>query len=141
MHVDYDDDGVFVAKTWTELNHTRWVITHPSLGVPMAATDENGVLTQWVHDDLGRMLSASRDGGSAVTLTHALLIENSFIRGIEALSQTRDNRQTLVHVDDRGRTMESRGWSVQGVSTRETSLEDAFIAIVGRGLDDTGPTP
>ncbi len=38
------------------------------------------------------------------------------------------------------RTLESRGCSVQGVSTRETSLEDAFIAIVGRGLDDTGPT-
>lgn len=39
------------------------------------------------------------------------------------------------------RMLESRGCSVQGVSTRETSLEDAFIAIVGRGLDDTGPTP
>jgi len=39
------------------------------------------------------------------------------------------------------RALESRGYAVQGVSTRETSLEDAFIAIVGRGLDDTGPTP
>ncbi len=34
------------------------------------------------------------------------------------------------------RTLESRGVAVRGVSTRETSLEDAFIAIVGRGLDD-----
>jgi len=25
---------------------------------------------------------------------------------------------------------------VHGVSTRETSLEDAFISIVGRGLDE-----
>ena len=39
------------------------------------------------------------------------------------------------------RTLESRGCSVQGVSTRETSLEDAFIAIVGRGLDEAGSTP
>ena len=34
------------------------------------------------------------------------------------------------------RALESRGLSVQAVSTRETSLEDAFIRIVGRGLDD-----
>jgi ABC-2 type transport system ATP-binding protein len=37
------------------------------------------------------------------------------------------------------RALEARGVAVRGVSTRETSLEDAFIAIVGRGLDDTGP--
>ena len=36
------------------------------------------------------------------------------------------------------RTLERSGYSVQGVSTREVSLEDAFIAIVGRGLDDAG---
>jgi ABC-2 type transport system ATP-binding protein len=34
------------------------------------------------------------------------------------------------------RTLENRGVAVRGVSTRETSLEDAFIAIVGRGLDE-----
>ena len=34
------------------------------------------------------------------------------------------------------RTLEARGVAVRGVSTRETSLEDAFIAIVGRGLED-----
>jgi ABC-2 type transport system ATP-binding protein len=36
------------------------------------------------------------------------------------------------------RTLEKRGLSVQAISTRETSLEDAFIRIVGRGLDDAG---
>jgi ABC-2 type transport system ATP-binding protein len=36
------------------------------------------------------------------------------------------------------RVLESRGLSVQAISTRETSLEDAFIRIVGRGLDDDG---
>ncbi len=34
------------------------------------------------------------------------------------------------------RALETQGVDVRGVSTRETSLEDAFIAIVGRGLDD-----
>ena len=38
------------------------------------------------------------------------------------------------------RALEERGLSVQGVSTRETSLEDAFIAIVGHGLDEA-PAP
>ena len=35
------------------------------------------------------------------------------------------------------RALEERGVAVRGVSTRETSLEDAFIAIVGRGLDES----
>jgi ABC-2 type transport system ATP-binding protein len=35
------------------------------------------------------------------------------------------------------RSLEERGIAVRGVSTRETSLEDAFIAIVGRGLEDS----
>ncbi len=35
------------------------------------------------------------------------------------------------------RRLEARGIQVDGVSTRETSLEDVFIAIVGRGLEDT----
>jgi ABC-2 type transport system ATP-binding protein len=35
------------------------------------------------------------------------------------------------------RTLESRNVRVDGVATRETTLEDVFIAIVGRGLEDT----
>jgi ABC-2 type transport system ATP-binding protein len=35
------------------------------------------------------------------------------------------------------RTLEGQGVRVDGVATRETTLEDAFIAIVGRGLEDT----
>ena len=30
---------------------------------------------------------------------------------------------------------------VDGIATRETTLEDVFIAIVGRGLDETEPGP
>jgi ABC-2 type transport system ATP-binding protein len=35
------------------------------------------------------------------------------------------------------RGLESQGARVEGISTRETTLEDAFIAIVGRGLEET----
>jgi ABC-2 type transport system ATP-binding protein len=34
------------------------------------------------------------------------------------------------------RRLESQGVQVQGVTTRDTTLEDVFIAIVGRGLED-----
>ena len=34
------------------------------------------------------------------------------------------------------RTLEAKGVRVDGISTRETSLEDVFIAVVGRGLED-----
>jgi hypothetical protein len=37
------------------------------------------------------------------------------------------------------RDLEKRAIRVEGVATRETTLEDVFIAVVGRGLDDTGP--
>jgi len=36
------------------------------------------------------------------------------------------------------RQLEGEGVRVDGVATRETNLEDVFIAVVGRGLEDTG---
>ena len=39
------------------------------------------------------------------------------------------------------RRLENRGVRVDTVATRETSLEDVFIAIVGRGIEDTGESP
>ena len=36
------------------------------------------------------------------------------------------------------RHLEGQGVEVDGVATRATTLEDVFIAIVGRGLDDEG---
>jgi len=38
------------------------------------------------------------------------------------------------------RALEAHAVQVQGVATRETTLEDVFIAIVGRGLDDEAGT-
>ena len=35
------------------------------------------------------------------------------------------------------RELETRGVAVDGVATRETSLEDVFIAVVGRAIEDT----
>jgi len=39
------------------------------------------------------------------------------------------------------RRLEGQGLRVDQVATRETTLEDAFIAIVGRGIDSDGATP
>ncbi len=39
------------------------------------------------------------------------------------------------------RQLESRGVRVESVATRETTLEDVFIAIVGRGIDAETDTP
>ena len=39
------------------------------------------------------------------------------------------------------RRLETAGVRVESVATRETSLEDVFIAIVGRGIEDSGETP
>ena len=34
--------------------------------------------------------------------------------------------------------LEQRGYTVDGVATRETSLEDVFVAVVGRAIEDDG---
>jgi hypothetical protein len=39
------------------------------------------------------------------------------------------------------RHLEQQGIEIGGIATRETSLEDVFIAIVGRGLDDQTGAP
>jgi ABC-2 type transport system ATP-binding protein len=39
------------------------------------------------------------------------------------------------------RHLEARGIVVSGVATRETTLEDVFIAVVGRGLEETEAAP
>jgi hypothetical protein len=44
----------------------------------------------------------------------------------------------LVHVLH---TLEGQGVQVDGIATRETTLEDVFIAVVGRGIEDTGSAP
>jgi ABC-2 type transport system ATP-binding protein len=38
------------------------------------------------------------------------------------------------------RQLEGQSFRVEGVATRETTLEDVFISIVGRGLEDDRPT-
>ena len=56
-------------------------------------------------------------------------------RGTRALKFRLPAGRPLVEVL---RALEARGLAVDGVSTRETTLEDVFIAIVGRGLEDPG---
>jgi ABC-2 type transport system ATP-binding protein len=58
-------------------------------------------------------------------------------RGTRALKFRLPPEQVLVDVL---RRLESRGVRVDGIATRETTLEDVFIAIVGRGLEDTEAT-
>jgi ABC-2 type transport system ATP-binding protein len=58
-------------------------------------------------------------------------------RGTRTLKFRLPDGEPLVEVL---RRLEAQGAKIEGVSTRETTLEDAFIAIVGRGLEDAeGP--
>ncbi|HRI72677.1 MAG TPA: hypothetical protein PK156_50925, partial [Polyangium sp.] len=148
-HVSYDDEGVHVAKAWNALNHTDWVIVHPSLGVPMAATDENGVLTQWIHDDLGRLVNHSRDGGAAMATTYAPWMGPGLsIQGVSIASSSSDGRESLVFVDDRGRTLEQRAQGFDGTWSQVTNSLDALNrvwrvyrpAAVGANLETTPST-
>jgi ABC-2 type transport system ATP-binding protein len=55
-------------------------------------------------------------------------------RGTRTLKFRLPPDQALVDVL---RHLEGQGVRVDGVATRETTLEDVFIAVVGRGLEDT----
>jgi ABC-2 type transport system ATP-binding protein len=59
-------------------------------------------------------------------------------RGTRALKFRLPEGAPLVDVL---RSLEGQGVKVEGVATRETTLEDVFIAIVGRGLEDTEAAP
>jgi ABC-2 type transport system ATP-binding protein len=59
-------------------------------------------------------------------------------RGTRALKFTLPEGGVLVEVL---RRLEQAGARVDGISTRETTLEDVFIAVVGRSLDETGASP
>jgi ABC-2 type transport system ATP-binding protein len=54
-------------------------------------------------------------------------------RGTRTLKFRLPEGRTLM---DELRRLESNGSKVESIATRETSLEDAFIAIVGRGIED-----
>ena len=56
-------------------------------------------------------------------------------RGTRTLKFRLPPERALVEVL---RELEGHGMRVDGVATRETTLEDVFIAVVGRGLDDPG---
>jgi ABC-2 type transport system ATP-binding protein len=59
-------------------------------------------------------------------------------RGTRALKFRLPEGQPLVSVM---RALEEQGARIEGVSTREVTLEDVFIAIVGRDIDDGGGHP
>ncbi|MEO5616777.1 MAG: ABC transporter ATP-binding protein [Candidatus Eisenbacteria bacterium] len=60
-------------------------------------------------------------------------------RGTRTVKFRLPEGQPLVEVL---RSLEAQGAKIDGVATRETSLEDVFIAIVGRDIEDTGaPAP
>ena len=59
-------------------------------------------------------------------------------RGTRTLKFRLPEGAPLVEVLHR---LEKAGARVDGISTRETTLEDVFISIVGRSLDDTGAPP
>jgi ABC-2 type transport system ATP-binding protein len=59
-------------------------------------------------------------------------------RGTRSLKFRLPDEHALVDVL---RQLEGQGMRVDGVATRETTLEDVFIAVVGRGLEDSEPRP
>ena len=59
-------------------------------------------------------------------------------RGTRALKFRLPEGEALVEVL---RRLEQAGVRVDGIATRETTLEDVFIAVVGRTLEDVGEAP
>jgi RHS repeat-associated protein len=66
----YDTEGVFVRAVGNALGHWRKIAVHPAFGFTMAAMEENNVLQQFVHDDLGRLITLIPQGGAMQTLSY-----------------------------------------------------------------------
>jgi len=69
------DEKIFASQIWAPSNGglyspSAWNAIHPTLGVPVAALDVNGVQTSAIYDDLGRPVEARSPGTKPVLLTY-----------------------------------------------------------------------
>jgi len=60
----YDNRGQFLIQKTNALGHSSSLSYDSSLGAVLSSTDANGLTTQWVYDDLGRVLTETRADGT-----------------------------------------------------------------------------
>ena len=114
QHIAYDEERVHKTQSWNDYGHTSSVTVHPTLSVPMSATDPNGVKDQWVHDDLGRLRHAIPQAGNAATMAYEPWAENGFVRGTIAHTWREDGSEGEVWLDDHGRPVTVRSLDFAG---------------------------
>ncbi len=63
----YDTKGRFVEESRNALGHLTTFVNDQALGKPLAATDPNGLTTEWSYDPTGRLVCEQRPDGTSTT--------------------------------------------------------------------------
>jgi RHS repeat-associated protein len=67
---DYDSSGRFVEESRNALGHPTVFVNDQALGLPLSATDPNGLTTYWQYDATGRKVYEQRPDGTETTVDY-----------------------------------------------------------------------
>jgi RHS repeat-associated protein len=100
----YEPEGIFPWARGDALGHVSYLAFDPGLGVPLTATDPNGLVTRWAYDGLGREARETRPDGTSTTLTLART-ERHGAYEVTRRTRTTGGADETVVLDERGRVV------------------------------------
>ncbi len=117
----YDAEGMFPYAQGNPEGHISFAKFHAGFGVPVAAIDPNGRVTQWALDEYGRAIKEKRPDGTETTTTitrtqDAGPQQDQFV--VRVSSSTPGWAEENVELDRMGRAIRhwSRGTTINGVT-------------------------
>ncbi len=108
--VTYEPDGIFPWAARNALGHTAYVGFDAGLGVKTAFLDANGLVTQWVHDGLGRVTEEMRPDGTSTTSSLARAKDGGpqgHWWNLKVTTQDSNGPSTTITLDGQGRPVKT----------------------------------
>lgn len=143
-------ERVFPSQVWSP--HTLasqrpsvWTAIHPSLGVPVATLDINGVASSVTYDDLGRPVATNADGAASATVEYAVHDPNGDKNGIEVKTTTKEpgSGKPPVSVATTVTDAVDRTYSttVNGLAAGSKSTTSTRYDVLGRAVEQAAAAP
>ncbi|WP_437961583.1 FG-GAP-like repeat-containing protein [Sorangium sp. So ce119] len=126
---EYDDvsgEGIFVSQVWNALGVSQWMVTHPAYGVLMGESDANGARSTRIHDDLGRLKTASSGTGAASETSMAAQVEAGRTAGLVVETTLATGGRAVATLDERGLVVEQAERAFDGQMKVRKRSYDVF---------------
>lgn len=103
--IDWDNDGVYPARSRDSHGNETTTLVHPAIGVPVRVTDINNITSLATYDGFGRLLSSTREGAASLQRTYTQ-VNTGNRRGLRINDVRGDGTQSYRVTDELGRTVE-----------------------------------